>query len=850
MRSRIFHSGPTFSHENQAYLERVRLDQLLEDALQKPLVTISAGAGYGKTRAVYSFLRKYDIVTTWIQLSERDNVGTRFWENFLYAVTLYDSCLAKRLGEIGFPETEDQFSKYFSIPEEVIAQKERSVTVFDEFHLIQDESVLRFIKRSVQSPMPKMTTILISRAEPDIDTISLLSKGLVAHLNEDDLRFTEEETARYFQLLSIPLSSQSVSNIHSDTAGWALGLHLIGLSLTKAPSREREARAAMKLNIFKMIENEVFLVISERLQRFLIRLSLIDRLSTDLISVLAGDETLVDEIKVLSSFVRYDIYLHAYVIHHLFLDYLRQRQNILTEEERRDTYLKAARWCDENDYKMDAISYYDKAGEYETILRIVSHFPQQIPFNQAKFVLDIYDKAPADSLEQFASYHPQRARLLLSMERYAEVRAEVESCIEKYSALPNSDFNNRVLYGAYLALGVIGYETLPQTDRCCFDVPWEKADHYYRLSPYGESSSMSSVGLDAWASRVGTSRSGAMEEYIETLTRGVPYVVNILNGCMYGLDDLARGELLFYKGDLKPAENVLKQAFFKAETRSQHEVRNRALFYLMRIGIAQGNFQGLQGVLKDLEAQLKMNDYQARFITYDVVAGWCYSVLGQPHLVADWLKGDFAQESLAIFKVNFRNIIKVKFQYANRHYHELLPFLEGEKGTLSTLLFAKLGRKALEAVCHYQLKDKDAALSALREAYDLAESNNLTMPFIELGKDMRTLTAAAMKDKKCDIPPQWLEMINRKAATYAKRRAFIISEYKRANNLGNDVPLSPREMDILHDLSHGLSRPEIAANHGLSINTVKMVLNAIYTKLNADSVTDVIRIALERQLIK
>jgi LuxR family maltose regulon positive regulatory protein len=850
MRSRIFHSGPTFSHENQAYLERVRLNQLLEDALQKPLVTISAGAGYGKTRAVYSFLQKYDIVTTWIQLSERDNVGMRFWENFLYAVTLYDSCLAKRLGDIGFPETEDQFSKYFSIPEEVITSKERSVTVFDDFHLIQDDSVLRFIKRSAQSPMPKMTTILISRAEPDINTISLLSKGLVAHLNEDDLRFTEEETARYFQLLSIPLSSQSVSNIHSDTAGWALGLHLIGLSLTKAPSREREARTAMKLNIFKMIENEVFLAISERLQRFLIRLSLIDRLSTDLISVLAGNETLVDELRNLSSFVRYDIYLHAYVIHHLFLDYLRQRQDILTEEEKRDTYLKAARWCDENDYKMDAISYYDKAGEYEAIVWIVYHFPQQIPFNQAKFVFDIYDKAPAELLEQIAPYHLQHSRLLLSMNRFTEAVADIRNRIEKYSPLPSSDFNNRVLSGAYLALGFTSYATLPQTDRCDFDPLWEKADHYYRLNPYDEFSSVTSISLDACASKVGTTRSGAMEEYIEALARGIPHVVNVLNGCMYGLDDLARGELLFYKGSLKSAEKFLRQAVFKAEARNQYEVRNRALLYLLRSGVAQGNFERVQRTLKDLEAQLKMAGYDARFITYDIIMGWYYSFLGQPQRVPDWLKGKFAQESFAVFNANFGNLVKAKFDYFNKRHHELLTFLEREQKRVGGVLFVRLVNKALESVCHYQLRDKDAALSALGEAYGLAESNNLTMPFIELGKDMRTLTAAAMKDKKCGIPPQWLEMINRKAATYAKRLTFIISEYKRVNNLGNDVPLSSREMDILHDLSHGLSRPEIAANHGLSINTVKMVLNAIYTKLDADNVTDVIRIALERQLIK
>jgi LuxR family maltose regulon positive regulatory protein len=245
-----------------------------------------------------------------------------------------------------------------------------------------------------------------------------------------------------------------------------------------------------------------------------------------------------------------------------------------------------------------------------------------------------------------------------------------------------------------------------------------------------------------------------------------------------------------------------------------------------------------------------MARYEARYITFDIVMGWYYSFLGQPQRVADWLKGKFAEESFAVYKANFGNLVKAKFDYFNKRYHELLTYLEREQKRGGAVLFVQVVNKAQESVCHYQLKDKTAALLALREAYDLAASNALTMPFIELGKDMRTLTGTAMRDNTCDIPPQWLEMINRKAATYAKRLTFVISEYKKANNLENEAPLSSREMDILHDLSHGLSRPEIAVNHGLSINTVKMVLNAICTKLDADNVADVLRIALERQLIK
>ncbi|MDR2670917.1 MAG: LuxR C-terminal-related transcriptional regulator [Oscillospiraceae bacterium] len=848
MKTHIFHNEAADLPENRTYLERPRVHKLLEEAIKSPYVTVTAGAGYGKTHAVYSFLRNYDASTAWIQLSQRDNLATRFWESFARTLGLYSKRVAERLRELGFPETDDQFANMLSIPDDELAPGEKYVLVFDDLHFIEDEMVLRFIKRAAQVPFQNITMVLISRVNPDINTVSLLSKGLLVNINEDELRFTEEETAQYFQLLGLNLSSQSVANVYSDTLGWAFAINLVGLSLKKAPSHERDARIAMKLNIFKMIEDEIFLVISERLRLFLVRLSLIDHLSSDLVSILAGDETLVDEMKKVSSFIRYDIYLSAYLIHHLFLDYLRQKQDILTEEEKRDTYLKAADWCNANDYQTDAISYYDKAGDYKAIVRIAHRFPLQIPFEQAKFVLNIYDNAPVEQLEPIVHYHSQRSRLLMSMARYDEAAAEIKERIRKFSALPASGANNQILCGAYKELGIIEFLMSPYTDCYDFDLTLKKANDYFMRSPYDVQVAFTSISLNTWASKVSGPRQGAMEDFIAALTRAIPHAMSTLDGCMYGLDDLAKGELLFYKGSLKAAETSILQALRKAETRNQYEIRNRSLFYLLRIKVAQGNFEKIQTLLNALEQQLEIGDYTLRFTSYDIVSSWYYSLLGQPQLAANWLKGNFTRDSIGALIVGFGNFIKTKYYYADKRYHELLSFIEDGHGTDAVLL-GKLEMKALEAACHYQLKDTAAALAALRAAYDLASSNDLVMPFVERGKDMRTLTAAAMRDDGCDIPRPWLEMIHRKAATYAKRLAQVISEYKRANNINDDVHLSPRETAVLNDLYHGLSRTEIAASQNLSINTVKMVLNTIYTKLGADNMADVVRAALERKLI-
>jgi LuxR family maltose regulon positive regulatory protein len=549
------------------------------------------------------------------------------------------------------------------------------------------------------------------------------------------------------------------------------------------------------------------------------------------------------------AFVRYDIYSSAYLIHHLFLDYLRQKQDFLTEDEKRDIYLTAARWCDENNYQTDAISYYDKAGDYAAIIRIAHHFPLQISSEQAKFVMSIYDHAPAERLEQIPHYFSQRSRMFMSMGRYDDAISDIKERIRKFSALPASDFNHQVLSGDYKTLGIIEYLISPYTGRFDFDVSLKKADEYYMRSPYDIQLVLTSVSMNAWASKVSVPEREAMEAYISALTRAIPHTVNMLNGYMYGLDDLARGELLFYQGSLKPAEELIRQALRKAEERNQYEVRNRSLFYLMRIAAAQGSYAKIQELLKALEAQLEIEAYALRFTSYDIVSSWHHSLLGQPQLAASWLKGHFTRDSVGALIAGFGNFIKTKLYYADKRYHDLLSIIKSGQGA-DPALFGKLEMKVLEAACHYQLKDTEQALAALREAYDLALPNELTMPFIELGKDMRTMTAAAMRDGGCDIPRPWLEMINRKAATYAKRLTGVVAEYKKLNNLDDDVRLSPRETAVLNDLYHGLSRSEIAASHGLSINTVKMVLNTIYTKLDANNIADLLRTARERNLIQ
>ncbi|MCL2373811.1 MAG: helix-turn-helix transcriptional regulator, partial [Treponema sp.] len=164
--------------DEQFILERTRIHDLLEKTVQNSVVFVTAGEGYGKTYAVNSFLRKKNRTAIWLSLTERDNDPMHFWENVVKAVSFNHRRIGKSLEEIGLPQSPSQITRCFSITADFIAHNKQYAVVLDNVHIINEESIFDIINGFLASPYLKGTTILISRREPNLNAISLLSKGL------------------------------------------------------------------------------------------------------------------------------------------------------------------------------------------------------------------------------------------------------------------------------------------------------------------------------------------------------------------------------------------------------------------------------------------------------------------------------------------------------------------------------------------------------------------------------------------------------------------------------------------------------------------------------------------------
>ena len=844
-----FNSNTKNFNQSSEYLKRPYIQRLLQSAMDFPLIMICAGAGYGKSRTVHSFLKDYDAHKIWIQLSERDNTATRFWESYTHMLSPGWPDAAESLMKIGFPNTNDKFSQFEKILHEIIIQTDKYVFVYDDFHLLQNPDVLRFFEKTLHILPQNAVVFILSRTMPEINLTGMMMRERVFTIYEDSLRFSEDEIAEYFEQLELYVTSKDIHDIVSDTQGWAFAINLIGRSLRKDMKYERCVLEAMKLNIYKLIESEIFFTISQPLRRLLVRISLIDHLASELIKELTDSEKLLKEMEQLNAYIRYDATLNAYVIHHLFLSFLSKKQHLLSKKDKIETYQKAAEWCEKYGYQTDAITYYEKSGDWDSILKIAHNFDAYMPYDIAEYILNILKLVPEDEALKKPLFPVMRLKLYINLGFTDEAIDLAEFYAKHYEALPDSPDKNHALTGIYGALGFLSLFKCPYTDEYDFDTHFEKMSVYYDRNPYLILSTLKSQPISAWALYIGTNRAGAPEEYIEAVVRSVPHITRVFNGNFYGFEDLVRGERCFYRRDLGDAQLHFKQALTKARKHYQHDIQNRSLLYLMQINFIRGDFNSAEKMLQNMKELFDETGCAIRSATaYDVACGLYYLSLNKPERIPDWLKGDFGTYTHPAYMDNYINLIKAKYHYQTQQYSAILAFTESNMAD-QALLLAKIEFKVLAALSLYQLKKRSEAILMLTEAYYLAEPNKIIMPFIKYRKDMRTLTGAALKEENCAIPEMWLGNINRKSSALAKKQTHMISEYMQCNNIKEEMVLTKREVMILKELFQGLSRSEIAASQDISTNTVKMFINIIYDKLHASNLVDAVRIATERNII-
>ncbi|MDR1635904.1 MAG: LuxR C-terminal-related transcriptional regulator, partial [Treponema sp.] len=446
---------------------------------------------------------------------------------------------------------------------------------------------------------------------------------------------------------------------------------------------------------------------------------------------------------------------------------------------------------------------------------------------------------------------------------FEEAAAECRRIIEQFESRPLTARNAKILAMIAVCQGSLAIFTCRLTGNYRFLPIFEKVLYYYEKHPFRVEEALTKCGLPAYICQVQyPAEKGLFESAIRKLAAVETCVSKVLSGFLSGASSLAWSELYYFRGDIDAAEKHARQAVFQARKYRQHETENRGLFFLLRISIHTGDREEIENLFRQLENQIKRDDYFSRFILYDIVSGWFYAQTGNTGRMAPWLRNSFEKSELSDLFRPFEVLVKAKCAYAEKRCDAAIQILEtqDDPGGLESFYFGKLEMTLLKSAARYRLGNTHTALVDLEEAYRIASPQSFDMPFIELGEDMYLLAGAALSSEKISVPSEWLEKIRNRASAYGKGLNILAESLRQPGRdpaFEQDPPENPqipvlrrREAAVLEALSQGFTREEIARKEQISLNAVKENIKNLYEKLGALNRADAIRIANSMGLLR
>ncbi len=395
---------------------RDRLISTFAEMRQMRVVTVVAGAGYGKTTLVAQACRHLKLDTLWYRLDSSDRDILTFLHYFITGIRQYYTEFGKDTFDRicaaqGIKGEHHLILTVFLNEIEAVISKDLLV-VLDDFHLVQSSpeisDALSFLAQHIS---PKIHLIIISRRAPDINLSRLIAAREAFEIGEKDLIFNREEVAKLYEtIFKMSLSQSNLDTLCHKTEGWITGLVLFNYSLRKKTDGQIETHLNRLLGtsrlFFSYLEENIYHSLSKDVTSFLIRTSILSRLDVNFCNIFmqitnAGEILMQLEKAHLLTFP-FDENRDVYYFHHLFKNFLQAKlKQELNRKQIAQLHGLAARIWEKEKEPAEAVHHYLSAQMYPQgthwLNQIGRHLIKKGRFNH---FISYYQRIPAVTREK------------------------------------------------------------------------------------------------------------------------------------------------------------------------------------------------------------------------------------------------------------------------------------------------------------------------------------------------------------------------------------------------------------------------------------------------------------------
>lgn len=359
-------------------LRRSRLVKSFSENLEKKLIFIYAGAGYGKTTLLSQFIAEKNIPNVYYHLEKSDAEPVEFFSYLIAGFRKLRPKFGKRL---------ERLRKFFNYPQKyltIIAGtfiNEIIENIKGDFYIILEDyhslgksvQIDNFIEYFLEHLPSNLHLIITSRNAPSFSLARPRAKDEVFELTNNHLRFTRHEIRRFLkELYSLSLKLSDIKTIEEHSEGWPTSLRLMmqssdyfeGIKSAGYVKKILDSFYQTQTNLFNYFAQEIYSKEPKEIKDFLLDCAVLEWLAPALCIAVTKHQNAG---KVLSAIAKRNSFLikmpnQSYRFHNLFRDFLRSK---LTNIERERRILQgAAVFYTRQGRSEEAIKCYLQASNY------------------------------------------------------------------------------------------------------------------------------------------------------------------------------------------------------------------------------------------------------------------------------------------------------------------------------------------------------------------------------------------------------------------------------------------------------------------------------------------------------
>jgi LuxR family transcriptional regulator, maltose regulon positive regulatory protein len=847
-------------------LDREDLLELLDRAARKRVTVIAAPPGSGKTSMLRAWAERAAKLhrVAFVSVDRDQQSALRFWSTVLETIRGPAHEIDRKVQPA--PTTALNAGQLVEAVHSAITDElEPVVLIIDDLHELRSAEAATQLEELLATLPSSARVVLSSRRDPPVRLHQLRLADEVSEIRARDLRFSERETRELLAAYEINLSEAGAAALYQRTEGWAAGLRLAVISLCGHPDPERFVaefsgtdRAIGEYLLAEMLERQ-----PSEVQRMLLRTSLVDRMNGELADLLtgrSGSEQMLLELEEANAFVvSLDAQRTWFRYHQLLADFLRLELRRTSADEVPGLHRRAALWFKDQGDVVEAVRHLIAAGDWADAARLVAdHSFRWVLDGEAETIEAVLEAFPPGASAEHPDLALAHAAAELNRGRLPEATAQLalaESHVE--SAAPTRAHRLEMAIAA-LRLALARYsgqfsEVIEQVNLLDGSMSDESGEGLATGSELRAVALLNLGIVETWSGRLTDAERHLSQGAALARTIGRPYLevacrahqgfpsklVSVATArergeqavalaIRYGLEDRpilatafgAVAGVAIWMGEFDEGEHWLRRAWKAAERQVEPAAE-------MLLHVAAGMLHTARGQHQSaLEAFAHAASVQSLLSGVHALAaritGWLAATqarLGMLDEARSTLAGFSAEPERMGAVYNARAVICLADGDPSTALDQLQDLRDATPPIIPA--FTLVESHLLAGTAYLRLGDTAAAAAAAEAALAVAEPDRLMFPFM--------LTGAA------DL----LDTLPRHETAHGALLAEIVDLLQGASvpNIDQErTPpqdeLSPSELRVLRYLPTNLTRPEIARQLYISVNTVNTHIRNIYSKLD------------------